>query len=204
MYSQPQDEHIGAVNEARERKLSVNDYAFSLMLSLHIGARWGHCYENAYPAFFAFPQLFEPHGRFVEGWVVIEDQDNLVLMEHGWLGSGEHIIDPTIVLGVEPGQPVYYFPGVLRARAELEALENEFFPHVHFSDYGADGMSHPDYRAAYEAARQKASSLLTGGKNLVEVKAKVQTTEEEEATKRETPGCRIIPLSVDQGGNVYG
>jgi hypothetical protein len=204
MHAQFQDDHEGQGNVAREGTMSVDDYALSLLIALQIGARFGHCYENIYPAFFAVPQLFEPHGLFVEGWIAFETWDKVVLFEHGWLMSGSRIIDPTIVLAVEPGSPVYYYPGVLRARAELEALENEFFPHVCCSDYGDDGMAHPAYRAAYEAAQQKARALLTEGKSFVEVRAKVLTAEEEEAAAREAPQWRIVLLSADGERDAHG
>ena len=204
MHSQFQDDHEEQANVTHEGTMSVDDYALSMLIALQIGARWGHCYENTYPAFFAVPQLFEPHGQFVEGWIAFVDQDNVVLMEHGWLMSGGRIIDPTIVLAVDPGSPVYYFPGVLRARAELEALENEFFPHVCFSDYGDDGMAHPAYRAAYEGAQQKAKALLTEGKTFVEVRAKTLTAEEEAAAARAAPEWRIILLSADGERDAHG
>lgn len=187
-----------------ERTLSVGEYVLSLMVALHTGARFGHCYQNAYPAFFVFPALFGPHGHFVEGWIVFEDRGNVVLMEHGWLMSDDRIVDPTLVLVIDAGEPVYYFPGVLRGRAELEALENELFPHVRFSDFGADGMGHPAYRAAYEAARAKASSLLAPGKTPVEVRARELAEEEDAAAERERLGLHIIVLSDEQEGDRHG
>lgn len=187
-----------------ERTLSVGEYVLSLMVALHTGARFGYCYQNAYPAFFAFPALFGPHGHFVEGWTVFEDRGNVVLMEHGWLMSDDRIVDPTLVLVIDAGEPVYYFPGVLRGRAELEALENELFPHVRFSDFGADGMGHPAYRAAYEAARAKASSLLAPGKTPVEVRARELAEEEDAAAERERLGLHIIVLSDEQEGDRHG
>ena len=77
-------------------------------------------------------------------------------MEHGWIISKGRLFDPTIVLVTMPDQPITYFPGVIRTYAEMEALENEFFPHVRFEDYGEDGMQHAGYRAAYEAAKAHA------------------------------------------------
>ena len=138
------------------------DYGLSVLIAMHIRAIWGHCYENAYSTFFAFPELFEPDGLFVEGWIVFEEANDVVLMEHSWLVCGNRIIDPTIVLAVDPHQPVSYFPGVCRAQAELEALDGEFFPHVRFEEYGKDGMGHPDYRAAYEAAQEATNKLVSG------------------------------------------
>lgn len=199
MKSQLRDNHEDMAKDAQERALSVTDYNLSLMVAMHIGARWGHCYENAYSAFFAFLPLFEPHGTLVEGWIVFEDKGNVVLMEHGWLQGSGHLIDPTIVLVVDPGQTVSYFPGVLRGHRELEMLENELFPHVRFSDYGDDGLSHCEYRVAYEAAQLKARSLLTAEKTFVEVKAKVCTDEEQEATKSAMLDVRIVLLPGQNG-----
>jgi hypothetical protein len=158
--------------DRRERQLSRDNHTLSFLIAMQIGAVFGHCYENAYPAFFACPALFEPDGLFVEGWIVFEESNQVILMEHGWLLSNNgRIIDPTIALAIAPGQPVYYFPGVVRTRAELETLENEFFPHVRFESYGDDGMGHADYHAAYEAAQEKAKFLLTEGKTFREVRA---------------------------------
>jgi len=172
MQTQPQDDHEQPTKEVQKSTLSENDYALSLMIALSIRAQFGYCYRNAYPAFFAFPQLFEPRGQFVEGWIVFEDQGRVVLMEHGWLVSNRrHLVDPTIVLALDNGQPLYYFPGVVRSWQETDALNNELFPHVRFSDYGTDGMGHPGYRAAYEAARHQAHSMLTPAKKFIEVRA---------------------------------
>jgi hypothetical protein len=205
MNSQVQGDYVNRRQEAQGRILSEDDYALSFLISAQAGAVWGHCYENAYPLFFAIPTLFEPHGLFVEGWIVFEDAGRVVLMEHGWLVSGERIVDPTIVLAVEFGQPVYYFPGVFRARAELEALENEFFPHVRFSDYGDDGMQHAGYRAAYEAAQQKARELLVDGKNLVEVRATALVPQDEDVEKQAFELSMIVVLPDQQsGGKAYG
>jgi hypothetical protein len=149
------------------------DYGRSFLCALQTGAQWGRCYDNAYPVFFAFPALFYPYGTFVEGWIVFEDRRRVVLMEHGWLVSGKRIIDPTIVLVMNPTRPIYYFPGVVRSWEETDALENELFPHVRFSSFGADGMGHPGYKAAYDAALQQAQAMITtsGGKELIEVRA---------------------------------
>lgn len=153
------------------------DYLLSYLMALSIKARWGHCYENAFAAYFAFPHIFDCPGSFlVEGWIVFETNNTVVLMEHGYCLSGKRIVDPTIVTVVNPqqpglAQPVWHFPGILRDRSELTELENQFFPHVRFSTYGEDGLGHPGYLKAYETARQKAIELLSSEKTLVEVKA---------------------------------
>jgi len=183
--------------------LSVNDYHLSLRIALSMGARFGYCYENAYPAFFAFPQLFEPHGQFVEGWIVFEDADQrVVLMEHGWLVSNTgHKVDPTIVLALDSGQPLYYFPGVARSWQETDALENELFPHVRFCGYGEDGMGHPGYRAAYASALHMAQSRLTPAKEFVEVRA--STVSADPASGEEPAGVAaimmVVPRQIQEG-----
>jgi hypothetical protein len=143
-----------------------------MLFGMQTGAKWGHCYENSYPVFFAFPKLFYPDGRFIEGWIVFEDRNNVILMEHGWLVSGRTIIDPTIVLGTDPTQIIHYYPGVVRSWEELDGLDNEMFPYVRFSGYGEDGMGHPDYKTASEAAMLKAREIIAASsKELIEVRA---------------------------------
>lgn len=161
------------------------DYALSLLVALQTGAVWGLCYDNAYHAFLGLPRLFYPRGTFIEGWIVFEDAGRIALMEHGWLvRDTRSIIDPSIVLVTEPGQPVDYFPGVSRSWAEAEALENHLFPHVRFSGFGADGMGHTGYKAAYRAALRRARALATCGKELVEVRA--SEVSQEDASRQPT------------------
>ncbi len=186
--------------EIQEARLSVDDYGLSWLVALQTGSVWGHCYENSYASFFAFPALFDPSGRLIEGWMVFEEPDRVVLMEHGWLAGGSHIIDPTIVFAVNPGQPVYYFPGVERGRSELERLENQFFPHVRFCDYGADGMGHPGYRAAFNAAHQKARLLCSSGKALSCVRATMLGPQEEARGQEEAGRRAVIVLLPDHRG----
>jgi hypothetical protein len=193
MHTQPRDDHEQPTKGVQVGTLSENDYALSLMIALTTGARFGYCYQNAYPAFFAFPQLFNPHGLFVEGWIVFEDQGRVVLMEHGWLVSNrKHLVDPTIVLALDYGQPLYYFPGVFRSWQETDALDNELFPHVRFSDYGADGMGHPGYREAYETAWHKAHSLLTPAKEFIEVRASEVSADSRSREEAAVPAAVVV------------
>ncbi|GCE31983.1 hypothetical protein KDA_74670 [Dictyobacter alpinus] len=192
----------GDHTQVQGRAWSEHEYMLSFFISMQVGAVWGHCYENAYPLFFAIPELFDPHGLFIEGWIVFEDTDRVVLMEHGWLLSRQqYIVDPTIVLAVEISQPVYYYPGVSRARAELEALENEFFPHVRFSGYRDDGMQHAGYLAAYESALQKARSMLSEKKTFVEVKATLLPSQDEVVSQSSDFGVIVVQRN---GGGPHG
>lgn len=187
----------------------VLDYGNSLLYALRTGAEWGHCYENIYPVFFAFPQVFYPHGQFIEGWIVFEDQSKVILMEHGWLLSGKRIIDPTVVLATDPDQVIHYYPGVLRSWEETDALENELFPYVRMSSYGEDGMGHPGYKAAYEAAVQQARARVSAsGKELLEVRASDISEQHETGVMLEPEagkGSGVVMLVLkphDQGGGV--
>jgi hypothetical protein len=141
--------------------------------------------------------LFFPDGLFIEGWITFEDSLHVVMMEHGWLASSTTIIDPTIVLATNPTQTIHYYPGVARTWQELDALNNEMFPHVRFSNYGDDGMGHPNYRAAMEAAIQKAQDLLAlagSSKQLVEVRASdiTQQRETDLPMLHQEPGMLMI------------
>jgi hypothetical protein len=179
-----QTRKTGTRGGATAASVPALDYVLSLLIAMQTGAVWGRCYDNAYGAFLGLPELFFPHGTFIEGWIVFEDAGRIALMEHGWLvRGGQSIIDPTIVLVTEPAQPVYYFPGVARSWAEAEALENQLFPHVRFSDFGEDGMGHPGYKAAYTAALRRARALVVPGKELVEVRASEISQESEGGTK---------------------
>lgn len=159
-------------------------YAQSSLMAIFTNAEWGHCYENCYHGLFTFKEALYPDGVFIEGWIVFTDQEHVVLMEHGWIVRRARIYDPTIVLVTMPDRPIAYFPGVTRTWEEMEALENEFFPHVRFEDYGEDGLGHTGYKAAYEAATAYARSLLADGETFLEIKAgapaiHIETSEED-------------------------
>jgi hypothetical protein len=166
-------------------------YPHSHLVALSTGAEWGHCYENSYRAFFAYPELFYPDGTFVEGWVLFRDGRRVVLMEHSWLVYGVRIIDPTLVLVILPDQEVFYFPGVIRTWEETDKLENEFFPHVRFDVYGDDGMGHPDYKSAYMRAKERAQAMISGEQEFVEIRAGDPPVAVE-PDKTDAPGAVVI------------
>ena len=152
------------------------DIPSSLVLGAAVGARPNQCYVNAWRVLIEFPERFEHDGRFVEGWFVIEQEDEVIVNEHGWCEQADGtIIDPSILLLVPSDQPVFYFPGVVRSWQETEALEGEWFPQVRFDGVsGPDGLGHPAYKAAYDAAHVKARTLAnatTPPKKLVVLQA---------------------------------
>lgn len=135
---------------------SVLEYQLSALVALTSGAVPHCCATNAWRALIWLPQVFYPHGEYVEGWIAYEAQDCVKVVEHCWceliVDRLRRILDPSIVFLVEEGQPVFYFPGVRRGFQETEQLEGEWFPHVCFECYGADGLGHPGYRAAHDEA----------------------------------------------------
>ena len=148
-----------------KRSQDFLEYSLSLALALAIDAHPHQCFDNAWRMFLRIkPNIFSPNGRFIEGWYVVDLPDRVVMNEHGWceLPNGT-ILDPTVVRLLPPDCPVYYFPGVARGWKEVKALvEGEhMFPYVRSGQYGADGLRHPDYKAAYDAARHKMSELAT-------------------------------------------
>ncbi len=128
----------------------------SRQLAAAIGAQPFQCALNAWRALIEFPALFRSGGRLVEGWFVVESDDRVVMNEHVWceLADGS-IVDPSVLLLVPATTPVWYFAGLTRSWEEAETLEGEYFPHVRFDGrHGPDGLGHPGYRAAREAARR--------------------------------------------------
>jgi hypothetical protein len=146
-----------------KRKHDVLDVEFSLVAALLIDAHPNTCFDNAWRTFVrCFPELFSPDGLFIEGWWVIELPDRVVMNEHGWCEWPDgRVVDPTVVLLLRPEIPVYYFPGVTRSWDEVNALvqAKKWFPYVRFGEYGTDGLRHPDYKAAHDAAMRKMISL---------------------------------------------
>jgi hypothetical protein len=138
-------------------------YSFSVWIALRMGASPIQCFDNAWRMFLrTIPEFFYPDGIFVEGWYVLDLPEKVVMNEHGWceLPNGT-IIDPTVVLLVPQDQPVFYFPGVSRSWHEVSRLvdEEKWFPYVRGAEYGEDGLGHPGYKAAYEAAKRKVVAL---------------------------------------------
>lgn len=158
--SQKHNEHV-----REKRKQDSLAFDFSLSLALAIGAEPNTCFDNVLDMFLQyFPDLFSSRGKLIEGWYVVDLDDEVVLNEHGWCEFPDGtIIDPTVVILLPPEQPVYYFPGVERSWQEVKTIakkKDSWFPYVRGSGmYGEDGLGHPTYKAAYEAATQKVFSL---------------------------------------------
>lgn len=137
-------------------------YEVSLAVALATGSLANYCYANAWHAYEALAEW--PDLLVVEGWIVLEQATQVTLIEHCWLerSSPSLIVDPSMVLLV-PQRLIHwahYFAGIRRARAEMHQLSCRDLPYVRSSgNYGPDGLEHADYRAAYDAAYDRATQL---------------------------------------------
>ncbi|BCL79555.1 hypothetical protein ccbrp13_20200 [Ktedonobacteria bacterium brp13] len=157
-YSQEQNQ---PVREKRKQDYLAYDVSFSVAHT--IGAEPNTCFDNILDLFQFFPDVFASH-TFVEGWYVVDLEDEVVINEHGWVEMPDgKILDPTVVILLPPERPVYYFPGIERSCQEVKeiTLQKDFyFPYVRYvGTYGEDGLGHPTYKAAYEAATRKVFDL---------------------------------------------
>jgi hypothetical protein len=138
---------------------TLETYAFSLQVALMSGAEPNACFKDAWNALINFPELFR-QSRYVEGWIVLETSNEVLLIEHGWcmLPDGR-VVDPAIVLLIGPDEPIVYFTGVEYTWEKTLTFEGELLPRVRFTYYGSDGMEHSEYKAAHEAALSVANDL---------------------------------------------
>src|SRR5260370_34272665 len=135
-------------------------YRHSMFMALRTNARPNCCFQNAWEVGSELPDYFAL-GSYVEGWLVLEWEDTVVLVEHAWACLPDmRIIDPSIIFLVEPETPLAYFPGVLYRRQATLAFRGEMLPRV-VHTHGVDGMRHPGYKAAYDQAWRLAQSLAS-------------------------------------------
>jgi hypothetical protein len=141
---------VQALDEVLDRRLSrVIQYAIEAKLQAP--------YDNAWRALLAFPVSCE-QATFIEGFLVIDLPEEVILCEHGWLQREDgSIIDPTILVQPLPsGSEVFYVAGIQRNRLDVAVLlgKPQQFPAVRSDTrFGPDGMDHPQYRAALLTAR---------------------------------------------------
>src|SRR5215467_14811622 len=137
----------GSDNPTGTWQEAVLEWELSQAVALAIRAVPRVCTTNAWRALVCLPEVFYPQGEYIEGWITYETDTQVKVVEHCWcelaVGQVRHIVDPTVGFLIRRGQPIDYFPGVRRSWHETEALENEWFPHVLFENFGADGMGHP-------------------------------------------------------------
>ena len=161
-FSQEQNQPV-----REKRKQDALDADVSCAVALSIGAQPNTCFANVLDMFLLYyPAFFSAHGKLIEGWYVVDLDDEVVINEHCWceLPDGK-ILDPTVTLLVPPEQPVYYFAGVSRSWREVHEIvqkKDTWFPYVRaVGTYGEDGFGHPVYKAAYEMAARKVFDLAS-------------------------------------------
>ncbi len=135
-------------------------YELSLMVAFATGAEPNYCYANAWHAILELPLLQD--AQLVEGWIVLEQPPQISVIEHCWCEYADGlIVDPSIVLLIQKGHPVFYFPGIRHDRQAVEILPCCALPYVcSVGTYGPDGMGHASYRAAYYAACKQARTRV--------------------------------------------
>jgi hypothetical protein len=129
------------------------DYSLSVLLAFVVRAEKGRCWLNAARVAANFPELLEGGGSYIEGWIVLHRSPEEPV-EHGWCQfSDGTIVDPSIVLLINEGDLVSYFPGLCLNSAQVRALDGTMMPHVrHAGTYGTDGFGHDGFRRAHDAA----------------------------------------------------
>jgi hypothetical protein len=135
----------------------VLDQRLSRVIQHAIEARLQAPYDNAWRTLLAFPRECG-EATFIEGFLVIDLPEVVIVCEHGWLRKEDgSIIDPTILLQPLPsGTQIYYVTGIQRPRLEVALLlgKSQQLPAVRSDGrFDEDGMGHPHYQAAYHAAR---------------------------------------------------
>jgi hypothetical protein len=149
-----------------KRKQDFLDVELSLFVALIIDAQPNTCFDNVLDMFLKYlpDEISSCGGKLIEGWYVVDLEDEVVVNEHGWCSLPDgRIIDPTVVRLVPPAYPVYYFPGVERSWQEVQDIvqqKDAYFPYVRsVGIYGKDGLGNQAYKAAHDAARQKVYDL---------------------------------------------
>lgn len=140
----------------------ILSYELSLAVAWSTGALPHACYANAFHACEALAAW--PDRTLVEGWIVIEQATQVALIEHAWCEVPGLILDPSIAL-LGPRdlcQAVRYIAGIRHEPTVLRMLACHDLPWVRTCGrFGPDGMGHPEYRDAYEAARALAMRLAS-------------------------------------------
>jgi hypothetical protein len=134
------------------------DQRFSRVARHAIKAQLHEAYANSWCTLLAFPEQCG-EAVLVEGFLIIDFPERMIAVcEHGWLQrTNGSIIDPTLFVEPLPQETqLFYVAGVKRSRLEVALLlgTSRSFPVVRSDGrFGDDGMGHPQYRAAYHAAR---------------------------------------------------
>ncbi len=149
--------------------MNVLNYDLSVKVAELIHAQKYRCWYNAYDALLQLPGPFF-FSRYVEGWLVIPKEHEVLVIEHGWIEhSNGQIVDPSIVLLEERGQRMDYFSGIQLDRSQIQDLQGVLLPVARLLSPKKDGLGYPDYKAAYDAAMRRAEEFACINDRLVRV-----------------------------------
>jgi hypothetical protein len=146
------------------------DYALSVKVANLIEAVEYRCWYNARDAMLQLPGLLL-FGGYVEGWLVVPRAHEVQVIEHGWIAFREgRLLDPSIVLVEKEDQHLEYFPGLIFSWQALQEIPPDTtLPLARLMSHRRDGLGHPDYKAAYDAAMARATDLATVAGTSVQV-----------------------------------
>lgn len=133
-------------------------YALSQFIGNFTGAQANQCYQNAWKAV-SSQYIGIVVSSYVEGWLVMEQPEEILLIEHGWnvLIDGR-ILDSTLPFLVTPEHPVAYFPGISYTPAQVLGTHEGMLPFVR-AGFGENGLLCPAYKRAYENALESAKAI---------------------------------------------
>ena len=125
------------------------DLLFSETVAHTIGAQDGRCWYNVRDALLQMPSpFFRAHA--VEGWLIEQREDRILLTEHGWLCFRDRIIDPTLVCGNAGTYQLEYVPGQSFSWNEIQQWSHYPLPLTRFL------VNSLDYQAACKDALARA------------------------------------------------
>jgi hypothetical protein len=136
------------------------DYALSVKVATRIEAVEYRCWYNARDAMLQLPGLLL-FAWYVEGWLVLPKAHEVQVIEHGWVAFRDgRLLDPSIVLVEKEDQHLEYFPGIILPWQALQEIPPDtMLPLARLLSHRRDGLGHPDYQAAYDAAMARATDL---------------------------------------------
>src|SRR5579859_2888378 len=135
-------------------------YELSVKVANLIQAQKYRCWYNARDALVHLPGMFLC-AWYVEGWLVVPKDEEVQVVEHGWIECEDgRIVDPSIVLLEAKEQDMDYFPGLRCGWSQMQEIPQDVcLPLAHLVSHRKDGLGHPEYKTAYDAAVAHAEQL---------------------------------------------
>ena len=156
------------------------DIELSLKVAKLTNAQKHYCWSNARDAMLQLPGLFLL-GKYVEGWLVLPLEDEVLVVEHGWVESNqERIVDPSLVL-LLPYAPVAarYVAGYRLNWFQMQRLGPDAPVPIASLD-AQDSAIKAGYKAAFDTAKNCAQQIANASGK------KIQICPREEGVSRST------------------